>query len=287
MAFRKTFTLSSDPIEARTYIAVDSKYWLYINGSLVIFEGGLKRGPNPLDTYIDRLDISSHLRAGVNTIAVLVWYFGKSGSSHLDSGQGGLLVESRIVTDDAIVDIVSDNTWKAIPHPGFGIDSSGTQPNPVLSESNIYYNAGNALSMDNWNASGFDDSLWEQATEKGPAGGPPWNEFKPRPIPFFKYSGLMDYSNQAEFPTYGTGSVPIVAVLPSNLQVTPYLKVEAPAGVVIGIETDHYNDGGDNIIMFVPPILPRKVYRNSNPWVGCPERSVHYSHSRKCKNIWN
>ncbi len=198
VAFRKTFTLSSDPIEARTYIAVDSKYWLYINGSLVIFEGGLKRGPNPLDTYIDRLDISSHLRAGVNTLAVLVWYFGKSGSSHLDSGQGGLLVESRIVTDDAIVDIVSDNTWKAISHPGFGRDSSGTQPNPVLSESNIYYSAVDAVSMDNWIASGFDDSLWEQATEKGPAGGPPWNEFKPRPIPFFKYSGLMDYSNQAD-----------------------------------------------------------------------------------------
>jgi alpha-L-rhamnosidase len=49
MAFRKTFTLNSIPSSAITNIAVDSKYWMWINGNLAIFEGGLKRGPTPTD----------------------------------------------------------------------------------------------------------------------------------------------------------------------------------------------------------------------------------------------
>ena len=59
--FRKTFSLSQTPRSAITKIAVDSKYWLWINGKLVVFEGGLKRGPTPNDTYYDEIDLSSYL----------------------------------------------------------------------------------------------------------------------------------------------------------------------------------------------------------------------------------
>ncbi len=74
-------------------IAVDSKYWLWVNGKLIVREGGLKRGPTPRDSYCDHVDLSPHLKAGINTLAVLVWYWGVDGSSHLSSGQGGLLVD--------------------------------------------------------------------------------------------------------------------------------------------------------------------------------------------------
>ena len=87
ICYRKTINLAEAPTQAMARIAVDSKYWLWINGELVVFEGQLKRGPTPKDTYFDRVDLTKYLRKGDNTIAVLVWYFGKDGFSHKSSGK--------------------------------------------------------------------------------------------------------------------------------------------------------------------------------------------------------
>lgn len=70
--FRKTFLLDEIPSIAKAKIAVDSKYWLWINGQEVILEGGLKRGPTPNDTYYDLVDLKQFLRTGKNVIAVQV-----------------------------------------------------------------------------------------------------------------------------------------------------------------------------------------------------------------------
>ena len=76
LCFRKTIELPSVPGEMIANIAVDSKYWLWINGELVVFEGGLKRGPAPGATYYDRVDMAPYLKKGNNVIALLVWHFG-------------------------------------------------------------------------------------------------------------------------------------------------------------------------------------------------------------------
>jgi alpha-L-rhamnosidase len=55
--FKKSFKLLQTPQTAILNIATDSKYWLYINQKLVVFEGQLKRGPTPKDTYFDTVDI--------------------------------------------------------------------------------------------------------------------------------------------------------------------------------------------------------------------------------------
>lgn len=104
MAFRKDVNLDKAPSQAVASIAVDSKYWLWINGDIVIREGGLKRGPDPHNTYYDEVDLSGYLKQGKNEIAILVWYFGKEGFSHKSSGKAGLLFEmsasgKRIVSD--------------------------------------------------------------------------------------------------------------------------------------------------------------------------------------------
>ena len=94
--FRKVVTLDAVPSEAMARIAADSKYWLWINGKQVVFEGQLKRGPTPHDTYFDQVDLRPHLRSGKNTIALLIWYFGKDGFSHKSSGRSGLLFDASI-----------------------------------------------------------------------------------------------------------------------------------------------------------------------------------------------
>ena len=60
VAFRKDVKLDSVPKSVKVKIGADSKYWLWINGELAVFEGGLKRGPNPTDTYYDEIDIAKY-----------------------------------------------------------------------------------------------------------------------------------------------------------------------------------------------------------------------------------
>ena len=53
LIYRKSFGVTDVPNQLIARIAADSKYWLWINDQLVIFEGGLKRGPSPSGTYYD------------------------------------------------------------------------------------------------------------------------------------------------------------------------------------------------------------------------------------------
>ena len=70
ICFRKDMLIDSLPQEdIHLKIAADSKYWMWINGRLAVFEGSVKRGPNPSDTYYDEVDISSFLKEGNNSIA--------------------------------------------------------------------------------------------------------------------------------------------------------------------------------------------------------------------------
>ncbi|WP_405813399.1 discoidin domain-containing protein [Streptomyces sp. NBC_01390] len=245
VAFRRSFDLAAKPGSAVTRIAADSKYWLWVNGTLVVFEGQLKRGPNRTDTYHDVIDLAPYLTGGANTVALLVWHFGKQGFSHNSSGKGGLLFQSDITTGSTTNRIVSDTGWKHTVHAGYANNTSGTQANFRIPESNIYYDARNATALAGWQSPGFDDSGWTAPTDFGAAGAAPWNDLVQRPVPLFRHSGLTSYTNAASLPSTGQGSTAISGTLPSNLQVTPYLKVDAPAGAVIGIQTDHYDDGAN------------------------------------------
>ncbi|MBD3375776.1 Bacterial alpha-L-rhamnosidase [candidate division KSB1 bacterium] len=234
--FRKTVYIPDKPYWAKAKIAVDSKYWLYINGEMVVFEGGLKRGPAPGDTYYDTVDLAPHLKSGSNTIALLLWFFGKNGFAHENSGKAGVLFEC-ITSDFAIV---SDGSWKVIENPAFG-ESTPPHPNYRLSESNIHYNANKELI--GWMLPEFDDSLWDHVYEWGYPPIDPWNHLVARPIPLWKNSGLLAYGNHRSWPEISTGE-PIAAELPYNAQVTPYFKIMAQEGQFVDIRTDHYRGGG-------------------------------------------
>jgi alpha-L-rhamnosidase len=245
VAFRKTISLPASPTAAVVRIATDTKYWLWVNGRLVTFEGGLKRGPDGGSTYCDTVDLAPFLGRGDNTVAVLVWYAGKSGYSHNDSGHGGLMFQADITSDEVSYPVVSDGSWTAKVHPGYKNDTSGTQPNYRLVESNVYYDERSGASMDGWQSGAFDDSSWPLATLLGAEGAAPWNRLVARPTPLLRFTGYSSYVNSSTLPGVSTGGT-IVAKLPSNLQVTPVLTVQAPAGTVIGISTDHYAEGGAN-----------------------------------------
>lgn len=234
LCFTKIVQLSDIPGKAIACIAADSKYWLWINGEMVVFEGGLKRGPAPNATYYDQVDIAPYLKSGENKIAVLVWHFGKNGFSHVNSGTAGLLFSVR--ESDLI--IVSDRSWNCNIHKAYQ-DTEAPFPNFRLPESNIRFDA--RLEPAGWNMPGSQGRSGS-SIEIGFPGDAPFGKLIPRPIPMWKDSGLQDYTNITGNNTGDT----IRCRLPYNSQVTPYLRVKAPAGLCIDMLTDNYEGGSAN-----------------------------------------
>ena len=235
MNFIKTFELGSVPETAVARIAAESKYWLYINGTLAVFEGGLKRGPSKNSTYYDEIDIAKYLKKGENTVAILVEYFGKNGFSHLSSGAGGLLFETDI--NGSIVS--SDSSWRVMKNMAYVMpDEFDIPPNFRLSETNIYFDASKDIA--GWYMPGYDSNDWDFADTLCSAGEGVWGELVKRSIPMFKDCGLKDYINSGCYEGFTTDmETEIELRLPYNAQITPYLKITAPKGKKISIRSDN------------------------------------------------
>ncbi|MGB5819754.1 MAG: alpha-L-rhamnosidase C-terminal domain-containing protein [Saonia sp.] len=239
IAFRKKFNIENIAGVTKLRIAVDTKYWLYLNGKMIVFEGGLKRGPTPKDSYYDEVNLKGKLKEGENTIALLLWYFGKEGMSHKSSGKAGLIAE---LYQDGKLTVQTDASWKAIPHPGYIFESNDPQPNWRLTESNIIFDA--QKDIPDWVLPTFKDMDWPPAKILGKGITAPWNNLVKRPIPFWKNSGLKAYENKIAFPFISNGDT-IKCKLPYNAQVTPFLKVNAKAGEKIIMLTDNYKGGSE------------------------------------------
>lgn len=239
IAFRKDISLTGKkPARAIAIIAADTKYWLWVNGELVVFEGGLKRGPNPQDTYCDRIDLSTYLKKGKNELAVLLWHFGKNGFSHVNSGKAGLLFQ----LDGDQVHLKSDPSWLCRIHPAYE-NTNAPQPNFRLAESNVRFNALHDIS--GWQTTplaaldGF-----TPAKEMGKAGVAPWNKLIERPVPQWKNYGVKAVPFKR---SPGAKQDTVIASLPYNMQMTPVVTVEdKQGGNQISINTDHSVAGGTN-----------------------------------------
>ncbi|WP_231943798.1 alpha-L-rhamnosidase-related protein [Aeoliella mucimassa] len=226
-AYRKTIDLTASPESAILDIATDSKYWLWINGEMVVYEGGLKRGPTPNDTYFDRVDVTPYLQEGENTVALLNWYYGRGGYSHISSGSPGVLVDGVIDGES----LVTDNTWLSTKVDSYG--TAGTWW--ILPEASLQYDE--RASMGDWQAPEFDDSKWKASTVLGAPGDDPWNDLVERPIPQWKDFGQQAFNNSA---FVSTGEE-MVFDLPYQAQFTPYFKIAVPsnaAGQTVHMQTE-------------------------------------------------
>ncbi|WP_194842446.1 alpha-L-rhamnosidase C-terminal domain-containing protein [Endozoicomonas sp. OPT23] len=240
VGFRKQLSLAEAPSSATLKIAVDSKYWLWVNGQLVVYEGGLKRGPTPLDTWYDEVDLSQYLKSGNNTLSILAWYWGKEGYSHKSSGAGGMVANLSIAGTNTF-EVNSDHTWKVKRLAEYVNSASGTQPDIRLPEYNVVYDA--RLAVGDWFSESFDDQNWSLASTHGAVGSAPWNQLVRREIPQWKDYGLKNYANVPQLPLVSTGQT-IEVDLPYNAHITPYFKVRGSEGQVVHMEMDAYRDGG-------------------------------------------
>ena len=237
MCFRKNVDIEnkSDIKNVIAKIAVDSKYWLYINDEAVIREGGVKRGEKPDSIYYDEIDITDYLKRGNNTISILVWYFGQSGFSHIDSGQGALLFQTQIGNQT----IISDESWKVMQNPAYLKDTPNY--NTRLSETSIYYDAN--LEIENWYKKDYNDTKWKNAHVYGNSGDLPWGELIVRDIPQFLFSDIKEYENSQKYKNYTTTKDELIIMeLPYNMQIIPYLKIDSQENKTIYISLDEKYD---------------------------------------------
>lgn len=236
MSFNKNIKLDKIPEELVAHISADSKYWLYINGETVVYEGSVKRGPDKSSGYYDSIDIAPYLKKGENSICALVWFWDNETSySYSSSGQGGFIFEAI----GEGVSIISDKSWKAKRNSAF-VDSPLYPPNYRLPEYSIYFDAREAMA--DWLNEGFDVSDWENATEYADGGEGAYGKLYPRGIPFLKDYGLKEYENSKDYENYTVTKAlgeKITVDIPYNAQLTPYLKIKAPAGKKIRITTEN------------------------------------------------
>lgn len=258
VAFRREVSISRVPKKVTALIASDTKYWLWINGQLVVFEGGLIGRPSqyepwdrqpdmqnldpehkPSNTWYEEVDIKSYLKPGKNTIAVLVWHWARETHKgvHIASGKGGLLFQADIGRQR----LISDSLWKVQLHPAYSPDYVDVGRNLVTYP--VIYDA--RLAMDDWTemawqTKDFVDSGWKNAVEKGIPPVAPWHKLELNRVPQLTNHELQNYAHypSSEFPFVSDGNE-IQCVLPFNKQVNPYLEVEADEGLDILITTDN------------------------------------------------
>ena len=71
------------------YIAAETKYYLYLNNRLLVFDGGLHRESTGGNGYYDEVELS--LAPGNNTLSIDVWYWGNGGRNNTAFPFAGVL----------------------------------------------------------------------------------------------------------------------------------------------------------------------------------------------------
>lgn len=231
VALRKSFNLAQKPAKAILNVSAESKYWLWVNGELTVYDGSPKRGATAYDAYYEQVDISNAMTAGDNTLAFMVAYNGRNGTSSVSPGKGGLLFEldlgdKKIVSDSSVkVQRLTAYRNEAL----LGEDWPGYKQAGQLAEWNVYYDASYATSEGEFYKKSFNDGAWTNATEVARAGEEPFNDL------YLSVTPLIDFDAEyTELSSQYTGvkltaPTTITVDLPQrqNLQFSPYFELSS------------------------------------------------------------
>ncbi|MFT6806973.1 MAG: alpha-L-rhamnosidase [Saprospiraceae bacterium] len=190
MLARREFQIENAIEKAELLITASSQYQLYINGNY------LRRGPArsaPHHQSFDRLDVSSMLIIGNNTIAIRV-HHQRGKRSYTNNGRAGLLAQLEIETLDDTTILHTDNHWKVFP------DYSWSNNAKRISRFQLVVNDLVDVRKDqrDWYTMAFDDSEWQKASPLMRLDGwpmpqkddlafaltPPWTSLVEREVPY-------------------------------------------------------------------------------------------------------
>lgn len=212
--------ISPLPEKVTLTIGCETKYWLFVNGVLAVFDGGLFRESLPGYGYYDSVDITGYLHPGNNQIAIHVWYFGNGGRNNTAIPCGGLIVncpELGIQTGADTLGYVDEAYYSPALEPTFLYGGDHTGFDARVSPFSLCPGSENA----------------GKCQVVGSYGDEPWGNLIERPIPplFFTERIPCDYA--ARDGKY-------IVKLPYAMQFSPYIKLKADGGEKIVIHSDRY-----------------------------------------------
>ncbi|CAN5116722.1 hypothetical protein BH18CHL2_BH18CHL2_02400 [soil metagenome] len=114
---RRAFSVEMVPASVPARATCDSRYALYLNGSL-IGRGPVRGEPELLGW--DEYDLAPHLAVGPNVVVALCRYYGKAGPWFIPAvpigtlGRGSFCLETA---PSSPLDVHTDPTWRAVPAP--------------------------------------------------------------------------------------------------------------------------------------------------------------------------
>ncbi len=245
--FRKTIELDNKPDTFLVHVSGDNRYKLFVNGKFVSL--GPARG-DVRHWNFETVDIAPFLKAGINTLASVVWNFGDKDSPMAQmSYRTGFIMQGNGIREKIVN---TDKSWKSIRNPAYF---------PLRTELNAFFVVGSGENIDGvkylwgWESENYDDSSWKEAAEISPGlmGGMFYNfiegwQLTPRTIPapdlipqrIAKLRKVTGIDNPGNFP-----DEPSAFTVPANTRATLLLDQ--------GFETTAYPklsiSGGKNAII--------------------------------------
>ena len=220
------FDLDEIPVSAEVAIGCETKYWLFVNGELAVFDGGLFRESTPGCGYFDVVEIAPYLRVGRNELTVHVWYFGNGGRNNRTCGRAGLILSCESLGLGS-----GEDTLCAL-NPAY-YTPEGDRPSYLYGGDSTGFDArvrSFSLCPDQEGVHG--------ACVVGTYGDAPWGRLAERPIPLLAFSDRIPCEPVRCGDTYTIN-------LPYAMHASPYIKLTAHGGEVLDMRTDrHAVNGG-------------------------------------------
>lgn len=236
--FRKSFDgPESGYDEAKLHISADSRFVLYVNGTLA------GRGPVrswPEEQSYDTYDIGHLLLPGrQNTIAVLVLHFGMTNFYYL-LGQGGLIME---LEGSSGVSLVTDNSWLTSRLPGQQASSPRMACQQAFGEVIDARELPEKWMVEESTEGSLTPSVnWEAAREVAAVGDGPWKKLVPRDIPFLTeekvYPAAVVSLNEVRPPAYMAAFDLKTIMLPDSIWSANPVAYKGFLAVQINMEKD-------------------------------------------------
>ncbi len=260
--FRKTFDVDRVPAESMLHITADTQYIVWINGHEV------GNGPifcDPRWQSYDSYDVTKHMIAGRNVIAVLCYYYGEGTRTEPDrtnqprlhadlrrtihEGMPGVLCQLEMSAGDRKMFVATDKTWKSRPADCWHSDV-------VKICDTAYSELFHAeKEIEHWRDASLDDSSWDGVVVRtGMIGGMlgaaervhervwPWCLLEPRDVPHLsrRQIGVAEVATVGEVvetEPWGNENVALRMAL-ENILTSQFTSVRTPESLVVGQKTE-------------------------------------------------
>jgi len=233
------------PSKAELHVGCETKYWLFVNGKIAVFDGGLFRESSSGNGYYDSVDISPFLKKGENEITVSVWYYGNGGRNNNYCEKGGLILscEELDIYSDSETLCYSDSAYYTTEteKPSYLYGGDNTAYDGRIAPFSLCPTCKHAI----------------PATVVGEYEDKPWGKLELRPVPLLFFTPRIPCA-------FSTNGNKLTVSLPYAMHFSPYIKLHAHGGEKIDIRSDRYEVHGG-------PGDTKNIYRGHRAEYMCRE----------------